>query len=66
MPKSYVVTLNDKTREPVMSGMCVLDKLHGQPDFMTKVWLTFSKQLQQVHIDANETVDMASGVDWAS
>ena len=26
-PKNYVVTLNDKTREPLMSGMCVLDRL---------------------------------------
>ena len=45
-PKNYVVTLNDKTREPLMSGMCVLDRLKGQPDFLTRVWLTFSKPLQ--------------------
>ena len=54
-PKSYVVTVNEKTTEPLMSGMCVLDRLEGKPDFMTKVWLTFSKPLQQIHIDAMET-----------
>ena len=33
-----------------MSGMCILDKLQDCPDFMTKVQLTFSKPMQQLHI----------------
>ena len=48
----YVVTVEDKATEPLKSGMCLLDCLANKPDFMTKVRLTFSKPMQQLHMEA--------------
>lgn len=49
--EKFVVTVNEKTLTPIKSGMCLLDNLQGAPDFMTKVKLTFSRTLQQLHIE---------------
>jgi len=50
MPENTIVTVGNKTMEPIQSGMCLMDKLADSPDFMTKVQFTFSKPLQQLHI----------------
>ena len=32
--------------------MCLLDSIDGAPDFMTRVKLTFSKPMQQLHLES--------------
>ena len=55
----YTVTVGDETMEPIKSGVCLLDKIDGESEYMTKIRLTLSKQLQQVHIEnANATTKL--------